>query len=61
MVLSTGCDNSVPKIPQSDNKAIYQNSKPYTRYWWFASEIKKEDIRYNLDWLLQYRFDGVTA
>ena len=24
---------------------FYKTSKPYTRWWWFASEIKKEDIR----------------
>ncbi len=34
-------------------------SKPYARYWWFASEIKKEDIRFNLDWLKQNGFGGV--
>jgi len=34
-------------------------SKPYARYWWFASEIKKGDIKYNLDWLKQNGFGGV--
>ncbi len=34
-------------------------SNPYARYWWFASEIKKEDIRFNLDWLKQNGFGGV--
>ena len=34
-------------------------SKPYTRYWWFASEIKKEDVKFNLDWLKQNGFGGV--
>lgn len=34
-------------------------SKPYARYWWFASEIKKEDVRYNLNWLKENGFGGV--
>lgn len=33
--------------------------KPFARYWWFASEIKKEDIRYNLNWLKENGFGGV--
>ncbi len=34
-------------------------SKPYARYWWFASEIKEEDVKYNLDWLKENGFGGV--
>lgn len=34
-------------------------SKPYARYWWFASEIEKEDVRYNLNWLKKNGFGGV--
>lgn len=34
-------------------------SKPYTRYWWFASEINMEDVEFNLDWLKQNGFGGV--
>jgi hypothetical protein len=34
-------------------------SKPYTRYWWFASMIKEEDVKYNLDWLKANGFGGV--
>jgi hypothetical protein len=33
--------------------------KPFARYWWFASEMKKEDIRYNLNWLKNNGFGGV--
>jgi len=36
-------------------------SKPYTRYWWFASEIEKDDVRYNLDWLKAHGFGGVEV
>lgn len=34
-------------------------SKPYARYWWFASEIQKDDVRFNLDWLKANGFGGV--
>jgi hypothetical protein len=34
-------------------------SKPYTRYWWFASKISKQDVKWNLDWLKENGFGGV--
>lgn len=37
----------------------YKTSKPYTRWWWFASLIKKEDIQYQLDWAKKNNFGGV--
>jgi hypothetical protein len=36
-------------------------SKPYARYWWFASMIKEEDVRFNLDWLKANGFGGVEV
>ncbi|MGA2296249.1 MAG: glycosyl hydrolase [FCB group bacterium] len=36
-----------------------KTSKPYTRWWWFASVIKEEDIKYQLDWLKKNNFGGV--
>lgn len=35
------------------------NSRPFTRWWWFASIIKENDIKNQLDWLKQYNFGGV--
>lgn len=37
----------------------YPTSKPCTRWWWFATEIKKEDIKYQLDWIKEMNFGGV--
>ena len=37
----------------------YAEGKPYTRWWWFASNIEKEDVRYQLEWLKQQGFGGV--
>jgi len=38
---------------------LVNNSKPYTRWWWFASIIKEEDIKSQLDWLKKNNFGGV--
>ena len=38
---------------------IYTSHRPYTRWWWFARKIKKENIRYQLDWLKRHHFGGV--
>ena len=27
----------------------YAEGKPYTRWWWFAADISKEDVRYQLE------------
>jgi hypothetical protein len=37
----------------------YKTSKPCTRWWWFASTIKQEDIVDNLVWLANNGFGGV--
>jgi hypothetical protein len=43
----------------SDKHSLSGDSRPYARYWWFASEIQPEDVRYNLDWLKKHGFGGV--
>ncbi len=51
-------------LAQTKNKPIIafsHSSKPYARYWWFASTIKKEDVKYNLDWLKEHGFGGVEV
>ena len=42
-----------------DNMTISLPAKPYTRWWWFATEIKKEDIRHQMDWFKRMNFGGV--
>jgi hypothetical protein len=37
----------------------YSEARPYTRWWWFASVIKDQDIKYQLDWLKENGFGGV--
>ena len=39
--------------------SVYENCKPYTRWWWFARKLDKNDIRYQLNWLKDKGFGGV--
>ncbi|HOP59313.1 MAG TPA: hypothetical protein PLR52_07835, partial [Bacteroidales bacterium] len=48
-----GCNKEQKAKPFNDS------AKPYTRYWWFASMISEEDVKYNLDWLKANGFGGV--
>jgi len=38
---------------------FYPTTKPCTRWWWFATEIKKPDIKHQLDWAKANNFGGV--
>lgn len=46
-------------IDVSDRIEYYKNSKPLTRWWWFASVIDGESVRDNLSWLKNNGFGGV--
>lgn len=54
-------------IYQSDHRApkekpatkFYHSSKPLTRWFWFATNIKESDVKYQLDWLKKNNFGGV--
>jgi len=39
----------------------YASSKPLTRWWWFASEMKEVDIADQLNWLKDNDFGGVEV
>src|SRR5688572_11424436 len=54
-----GC--TPPPNPDSagDAATFYPTSKPHTRWWWFATNIQKEDIKSQLDWMKQMNFGGV--
>lgn len=53
-----GCTEKSTTETESANP-FYPTSKPGTRWWWFASEIKKEDVRHQMDWLKQNNFGAV--
>ena len=43
---------------QQNDKGYYNTSRPYTRWWWFASVIDTNDVKYQLDWLAENGFGG---
>ncbi|MBX7108644.1 MAG: hypothetical protein K1X61_08375 [Chitinophagales bacterium] len=52
-----GCrQNATPSL---ESDAYYNTSKPFVRWWWFATEIKKPDIKHQLDWVKEMNFGGV--
>jgi hypothetical protein len=45
--------------PPAQPVSYYTSSRPCVRWWWFATEIKKPDIKYQLDWVKKMNFGGV--
>jgi alpha-L-rhamnosidase len=59
--LSTGLLVCAPLVHAQAPAVPVLSSKPYARYWWFASNIKPQDVRYNLDHLKTNGFGGVEV
>lgn len=59
VIAFSGCLQLNTKKDHADDSSFYPTSKPCTRWWWFATEIKKPDIKYQLDWMKQMNFGGV--
>ena len=38
---------------------FYKTSKPMVRWFWFATQIKERDVKYQLDWAKKQNFGGV--
>ena len=55
------CNQEQTKPIDEQPNEFYPNSKPCTRWWWFATEIKKPDIKYQLDWAKENNFGGVEV
>lgn len=54
-----GCKHGATPTERLEKITFYPTSKPLTRWWWFATEIKKPDVRYQLDWAKDNNFGGV--
>lgn len=46
-------------LAQENDYTDFTVTKPFTRWWWFASEIDTNAVAYQLDWLKQNEFGGV--
>jgi hypothetical protein len=42
-------------------ESFYPDSRPWTRWWWFSGEIRREDVCYQLDWLKDNGFGGAEV
>jgi len=59
LLIIAGCAQGTLPSDQAATNPFYPTSKPCVRWWWFATEIRKPDIRYQLDWLKEKNFGGV--
>ncbi len=59
LLLFLACKNEKKIKEINFSKDIYKTTKPLTRWWWFADNIKKQDITYQLDLLKEKNFGGV--
>ncbi|MDG2455555.1 MAG: glycosyl hydrolase [Bacteroidia bacterium] len=53
------CDEFTSGTPVIEASEYYTSAKPCTRWWWFATAIKKTDIKHQLDWAKENNFGGV--
>ena len=54
-----GCNSNSSPSNNQEVTSFYPTSKPGTRWWWFATEIKKPDIKHQLDWAKANNFGAV--
>ncbi len=40
---------------------LYPDSRPWTRWWWFSGEIRREDVCFQLDWMRDHGFGGAEV
>jgi hypothetical protein len=61
MLIFLSCSREIkqPKSPNMDDAIIYSRPEPWTRWWWFASEIDSASVFDNLKWLKDNGFGGV--
>jgi len=59
LIILAGCAKGILPSDQASSNPFYPSSKPCVRWWWFATEIRKPDIRYQLNWLKEKNFGGV--
>lgn len=55
----TSCQKVSSEKGQLTAEDFYPSPQPGARWWWFATEIKKPDIRHQLDWAKAHNFGGV--
>ena len=59
LALFSSCNQEEQAIAKTESESFYPSSKPMTRWWWFATEIKEADVRHQLNWMKRNNFGGV--
>lgn len=59
LVVTLGCAVEPQPDIKEDHTTYYPSAKPCVRWWWFATKIRKSDIRHQLDWVKKMNFGGV--
>ena len=59
LLIFMGCKQENSERIKKEFIKYYPSSQPCTRWWWFATEIKKSDIKYQLNWAKKNNFGGV--
>ncbi|MGB0850905.1 MAG: hypothetical protein ACPGTP_06645, partial [Bacteroidia bacterium] len=59
IAILSNCNQKQTESSPIDASEYYTSAKPCTRWWWFATEIKKEDIKHQLNWAKENNFGGV--
>ena len=57
LLMVAGCSTGSGASPT--DTGLYASHKPYTRWWWFSSDIDDNDVRDQLVWLRDHEFGGV--
>jgi len=60
LVFAIGLISCSPSAIEQE-EIIHPGPEPYTRWWWFASDFSKKDIKYQLDWIKKQGFGGVEV
>lgn len=58
-MLGESCIQRATPSEKEEVQAFYPSTKPCTRWWWFATEIKRADVKHQLDWAKENNFGGV--
>jgi hypothetical protein len=59
IILLGACSHRSTLPKEEKVQSFYPSSKPCTRWWWFATEIKKTNVKHQLDWAKGNNFGGV--
>lgn len=61
IIALSACKQKDAHTEEAGVAGFYPSSKPCVRWFWFATEIKKPDVKHQLDWLKENNFGGAEV